>query len=170
MARFALSVTLTGDKQVRARLRRFHGRAVEAAVRVIASSALRIQNGARRGITSQGAVDTGRTRDSVRAEYGELGLSAIIGTDLATAVFIEMGTRPHPTAQSQASRSLPPPGVLLDWMRRHGIPESAEFAIRLHIKEHGTPARPFLFPAFEEERPRFLSNLKVAIGRSVRTA
>jgi hypothetical protein len=61
------------------------------------------------------------------------------------APFVEFGTRPH----------FPPLEPIREWCRRHSIPEEAAYAIALKISRTGQPARPFLFPAYEQERPKF---------------
>lgn len=95
---------------------------------------------ARRWIEKHGKVDTGNYRDSLFAEVtnrrGQLTLTVgpperldIQGSTL------EFGRRP-------GSR-MPPAGVLLPWMARHGIPESAEFVIRRAIGRNGLQGQPF---------------------------
>lgn len=95
---------------------------------------------ARRWIEKHGKVDTGNYRDSlfqsVTSRRGRLVLDVgpperldILGSTL------EHGRRP-------GSR-MPPPGVLLGWMARHGIPEEAEFPIRRKIARDGMNGQPF---------------------------
>lgn len=58
-------------------------------------------------------VDTGRLRASIRHSFGES--SAIIGTSVEYARFVEYGTRPH----------FPPFRALKGWARRHNANEAA---------------------------------------------
>lgn len=104
---------------------------------------------ARRWIEKHGKVDTGNYRDSLFAAVtnrrGRLVLDIgpperlnILGSTL------EHGRRP-------GSR-MPPPGALLGWLSRHGIPESAEFPIRRKIARDGMSGQPFphMAPAADE--------------------
>lgn len=44
----------------------------------------------------------------------------------------------------EAGKKMPPRGVLLGWLQRKGLPESAEYPIRRKIAEEGTPAAPYI--------------------------
>lgn len=85
--------------------------------------ALNVQTKARR----RAAVDTGRLRNSITHEVAEDGLSAVVGTNVEYAPYVEFGTR------------------------------------RMR-------ARPFLFPALEEEVPAFRSRLRSALARAAQEA
>lgn len=168
---FKLGVTVSGRKATKAKLKRMSVVANDKIREIVQRSALRIQNVARQNIRK----DTAGTAKTIRARFHDQDRAAEIGTESIVAVYIEFGTRPHPTAQSQAPRPMPPQGVLLNWMRRHGIRpdegqtvESLEFLIRRHIRDHGTEAAPFLFPAWEAERPSFMSDMQRVLGRELR--
>ena len=120
-------------------------------------SALNVQNGARRRV----AVDEGRLKNSITHETAPDGLAARIGTNVTYAPPVEFGRR---------AGTMPPPGSLLGWLKRHGLPPEAEYAIRLKIARQGQAARPFLFPAFEQEVPSFNRRLRSALRKAAREA
>lgn len=53
------------------------------------------------------------------------------------AIYVERGRGPG---------KMPPQGVLLPWMKLHGINDAAEFPIRRKIAKQGTKPHPFLTP------------------------
>lgn len=125
----------------------------EAALRVhreeVKAGLVNIEGGARRRVR----VDRGGLRNSITHEVAPDGLSGAAGTNSEYGRATEFGRRPG---------IMPPVEPLIDWARRHGIedPESAGWAIAIKIRDEGIDAAPFLFPAFEEERPRFLRRLE----------
>lgn len=106
--------------------------------RFLDRSAIFCQSAARTRITEQGAVDTGRTRNSIGVRSpGDL--EREIGPNTTYAEVIEKGRA--------AGATMPPAGVLLPWMARHGIEAHNEFVIRRAIGRKGIKARPFMEPA-----------------------
>lgn len=59
------------------------------------------------------------------------------------SAFVEYGTRPH----------RPPAKALEGWAARHGVPVGA---VLNKIAREGTPAQPFMNPAAQSEKPKFL--------------
>jgi len=114
-------------------------------------STIAIQNRAR----EKAPVDTGRLRAGIATEVDHSSPPkwGKVGTNVKYAPFVEFGTRPH----------WPPPGVLQPWARRHGFPPGArgDFLVRRAIAQHGTRARPYLTPAFEES----MSDIKHFLDR-----
>lgn len=53
------------------------------------------------------------------------------------AIYVEKGRGPG---------KMPPQGVLVPWLKLHGIDEAAEFPIRRKIAKQGTKPHPFLNP------------------------
>lgn len=90
--------------------------------------------------------DMGHLRRSIASRIHLIsdGVEGITGSNLPYAKIQEEGRRPG---------RMPPPGVLLGWMRRHGIPAESEFLIRRAIGRHGTPPQPYLIPAFKKNIP-----------------
>jgi hypothetical protein len=104
-----------------------------------------VQAQAKRNITDAPAVDTGQLRASVKIESFSDGFARRVGTDLEHGKYVEYGTGPH----------FPPLEPIREWARRHGLPESAAYPIARAIAQRGTPAKPWLYPAFEQERSGF---------------
>lgn len=154
------TINVAGQRQVIAeidKLSRDVAKGVKAAVN---TSAYAIDRNAKRRLQPwnppRGGVDTGRLRASIRPFFFQGGLAAEVGTNVKYAPFVEFGTRPH----------WPPKGALQRWAERHGM--ESDFLIRRAIAKHGTLAHPFLFPSFEDERPRFLKALSDAIKDQMR--
>lgn len=137
-----------------AALKKLAPQAVKDAVNL---HALNIQTAAKRNLTNVPAVDTGQLRASVKVVAFADGFARRIGTDVPHGRYIEFGTAPH----------FPPVAPIREWCRRHGIPESAAFLIARSISRKGTPAKPWLFPGFEEERPNFDNLIREAFRRVV---
>ena len=115
-------------------------------------SALNIQREAKKACP----VDTGRLRSSIRPVFFADGMAADVGTDVEYAANVEFATKPH----------MPPSGALSGWAKRQLGNEGAAYAVALKIKESGTVAKPFLFPAFEQERPKFERRLKSILRKA----
>jgi hypothetical protein len=130
-----------------------------AARREVDIAALNIETRAKQNLTDEGAVDTGALRTSISSEVttDSAGIYAVtVGTN-QTGPFIEFGTSPH----------FPPLEPIKEWCSRHGLPESAAFPIARKIAAHGTPERPFMFPAAESERDQFISEVSASIAEAV---
>lgn len=105
-----------------------------------------IESEAKRNLTDDGAVDTGRLRSSITHKVTSAG-TVIVGTPVKYAPYIEFGTSPH----------FPPPSAIKDWVRRVISPDESvlddiAFVIARSISRTGTPARPFLRPAIDKVR------------------
>lgn len=136
----------------------------EATNREVRRSAVAIQAGAKKRVK----VDRGELRNSISIEVRSRasaglsndGASAAIGTNKPHGPAVEFGRR--------AGKKMPPVEEIRAWARRKGIPEDAAFAIARKIAREGTPAAPFLFPAFEEERPKFVRRLAASLDQAHR--
>lgn len=96
-------------------------------------------------------VDTGRLRQSIATEVdkADLPLWAKIGPAVMYGRYVEFGRK--------AGSQMPPVSALLPWVKRHGMPPAAAFAIARAIARRGIPARPYMQPG--------LKNAKRAIDR-----
>ncbi len=146
-----ITMNLLGNKEVIAALNRLRIVATEKVREVVNEAAINVQREAK----GRCPVDTGRLRSSIRATFYADGLAAEVGTDVEYAPHVEFGTRPH----------FPPPGALAGWGRRHKI---SEFPVARAISQRGTAAHPFLFPAWEMERPKFVERIVRAIKGSTK--
>ncbi len=140
-----MDVQLAGEKQIQAKIKDLLERAPKSTANAVNEFAINVQAQAKRNLTDLPAVDTGRLRASIRIESFSDGLARRVGSDVVYAPFVEFGSKPH----------FPPLDPIRAWCRRHSIPESAAYPIALAISRKGQPARPYLFPAYEQERPFF---------------
>lgn len=78
----------------------------------------------------------------------------------AKAAVIEFGRTP--------GRKMPPRGALLGWMRRHGIPDDAEFLVRRKIARDGIPGKFPFRKAFVKNRGLLASQSRFLAAALVR--
>lgn len=117
-------------------------------IQQISKSALKIETDAKRRAPS----DVGKLRASIQTRLKRAGFEAEIYSDAAYAAPTENGAKPH----------FPPPSALEGWAKRHGM-AGMEYIIARAISRRGLPARPFLYPAWETERPDFINGLKTIL-------
>jgi len=148
-------IDVKGEEEVAAKIVLLNQFSQAAVKKQVNRAALAVQKGAR----ERCPVDTGRLRSSIRVTFVDrmVRLTAEVGTTVEYAPYVEYGTRPHAL----------PSGALTGWARRHGIPA---YLVARAISQRGTPPRPFLYPAWEEERPRFLLAMQLAILEAERKA
>lgn len=104
--------------------------------RLLMKSAILIQRGARKKAPKFQGILTKSIVYNVRTT------SAEIGSNLVYAAPTELGRLP--------GSAPPPPGSLLPWMARKGIPATMEYPLARSIGRWGTRPQPFLGPAFGE--------------------
>lgn len=143
---------VVGGKEIQQRIARIRKVAPQFTKDAVNEHAINIQAQAKRNITDAPAVDTGQLRSSVKIETFSSGFAKRVGSDVKHAAAIEFGSAPH----------FPPLEPIREWCRRHGLPESAAYPIALAISKRGTPAKPYLFPAYEQERPKFEAVIREA--------
>lgn len=95
-------------------------------------------------------VDYGRLRSSITYRIGSDGYSADVYTDVDYAAYVEYGTRPH----------MPPVSALEGFAARHGM---SAWALAMHIKKYGTREHPYMRPAWEATKPRYIADLVEAM-------
>lgn len=144
------SVKVVGIEQVILKATEYTEEKKSAIKKIVADSGLLIQGIAMKRVP----VDTGHLRRSISAEVTDEGYGAEIKANTNYAIFVEFGTSPH----------FPPPNELTGWAKRHGM-RGKEFLIARAISKKGTPAQPFLFPAFEQERNKFIGKLKTEMAK-----
>lgn len=159
--------------QVNAALRLLVRRSQSEARKVVAASARRIQNQAR----VLAPVDVGTLRSKILPKMFQGGLVAEIGSRVGYSAFIEFGTGllnrvpaealKEGAKKGKGRRYFPPPAALMPWVRRHKMPPEAAFAVAAAIyRRGGTPPKPFLFPAWEMEKGRFIREVMNALRRT----
>lgn len=140
-----LSVGMRGLDLAQRAIEKVNRSAESGIRRAINITALKIQSKARENLTNSGAIDTGNLRQKVVVRFRNGGTAASIEAQALYGGFVESGAK---------FTTMPPPSALADWVRRHGMPPSAAFAIAKAIKARGgLKARPFLVPAWSEEAP-----------------
>ena len=109
-------------------------------------------------------IDTGDNRSKTRGTVQRVPGGAIgrLGSSAKHAYVMELGRRP--------GGRMPPQGVLLGWMRRHGIPESAEYPIRRKIARRGIPADHNLRDTMRRSLPQIERELTAIGPRVIRRA
>jgi HK97 gp10 family phage protein len=167
----AISVKVHGVRETIANFKRLSAELRRELQKTVARSAMSVQRGARRRCP----VDTGRLRASIRPVYYRDGLSAEVGTEVSYAAFMEFGTgslgastneQPLPSGYQHGGPFKPPAQALVEWARRHKV---SPWAVSLGIfQAGGVAARPFLFPAWEEERPRFIEAVKRQVPKAAK--
>jgi hypothetical protein len=104
-------------------------------------------------------VDTGHGRRSITHQVDRR--RARVGTNVAYLEVMARGRKP--------GRRMPPPGVLLGWMRRHGIPADREFVVRRAIGRKGIRGDDFDKKALVASVPRIEAELSV-LARNLEAA
>lgn len=103
-------------------------------------------------------VDLGTLRSSINYKTSLRGAGAV--------AVISSSARPEIVETVEGGRragaKMPPPGVLLGWMGRKGIPADREFLVRRGIARNGIPGR-FMFRRAAER----LESRKAALGRDL---
>jgi len=158
----SLTIRVDGLPEVKAVLSRINLGAQEILRDTVNTSAINVQREAKKRCP----VDHGRLRNAIRPTFYKGGLSAEIGPiDVDYAANVEFGTGPHE----------PPFGAILRWAKRrckgdekrayamaNGVVEA--------IKRNGTQPQPFLFPAWEEERPNYIRGVEAATKTAISRA
>ena len=131
------------DKAVREITKRTGG-FTEKLKQEVYKSALNIESRAKLNVTSNGAVDNGRLRASITSEVDPAHPSANVHTTVFYAPYVEFGT-----------------GLYAKEYLSDKPSDLKRYAMEFFVNGKGRmPARPFLFPASEAERPQLLKRLK----------
>ncbi len=109
-------------------------------------SGLSIERQAKSNLTANGSVKTGHLRRYTVAKFGKLE-ATVHTSNIKYAPWVEKGTGAH-TIRPKKKKAL-------YWA-------GASHPVRL-VRHPGSAAKPYLIPAFEKEKPKFLQNLKEAI-------
>lgn len=107
---------------------------------VVFDSCIRIEAQAKQGCP----VDKGELRADIKTRFTDDGLMGHVGTNVAHGPFVEFGTGQRGAASAVT------------------IPDGVEYS---YGQKPGMAAHPFLFPAFEAERPQFEKNAQGVLGK-----
>jgi hypothetical protein len=121
-------------------------------------TAYEVRDEAQKNVKRLDAFDTGDLHDSIQVQVSPKGLAVHVISTAKHAPFIEFGTRPH----------FPPLEPIREWCRSRGIDESAAFPIAKKIAEHGTPERPFLYPAYAVGMRHHVGRIKKYLAQGMR--
>jgi len=152
-------VAIYGQKDIKQALESASTKSIAGVKLQTKKSSFRIQRSAKSSVS----VNIGHLRDTIDSLPINNWLGGKIGTNTDYAEYIEHGTGPAAGHQ----RYFPPPGSLIYWMKRKGIPENLEYVIRRSIFLKGTKPKPFLYPAFRAEKPQYIIGLEKALKLSV---
>jgi hypothetical protein len=148
-----VTVDLVGDREVMRALERLSDekkRRVKAEVR---ASGIDVQREAKERLKALRAWDLGNLANSILVDLTADGMTAEIGPEAPYGPHIEFGTKPH----------FPPLDALEGWAKRHGF--DSAWPIAKAISEKGTPAQPFLFPAWLAVKDEFWKRIRRMLER-----
>jgi HK97 gp10 family phage protein len=139
-------VEVIGVKQVSKMLQQSQEEIRQKVIQQLNKSALKIVADAKKAAP----VDSGRLRGSlaILARYND-GLTLDVGTNVFYAPYVEYGTGIYAAGDE--------PGRQTPWT--YYSPQ-----LKRYVTTQGMHARPFLFPAFERERPNLIAELKRIVG------
>lgn len=115
--------------------------------RVIVESAATIEGTA----ISLAPEDEGNLKNSINTDISNSGLTANVSASAEYAPHVEFGTDPH-VIRAQPGRTL-------------AFEVDGKMVFRKQVNHPGTKAQPFMFPAWESERPRYISALRAELRR-----
>lgn len=161
------SIEVQGQREVIGALNRLNLAASNRVIEVVKASSKNIRRGAR----SRVARRTGKFARRIRTKFSKDGLTG------ETAAFTR-GGRPHPLSHLLEFGTKA--HVIVPEKRKDGSKKGA-LAIggaggmgprRLvsKVNHPGTPAKPWLFPAYEEERPNYVNALRGALNQAGKDA
>lgn len=132
-----ISIQVEGGRELARKISRLNLVASSQVKAAVAESSLNVQRMARR----RAPVDLGRLRASINAVFFQGGMTGEVTTNVGYAWFVEFGTGQRGSSSS-AFLGIDPPSDYQYGSRR------------------GMPAKPFLFPSWEQERPNYLKNIE----------
>lgn len=114
--------------------------------KAVKKSAFNIESQAKKNLASNKSVVTGHLRRSIATKMGDLE-ATIHTSNVKYAVIVEKGSKAHVIRPKNKKA--------LYW-------EGASRPVKM-VNHPGSRAKPFLIPAFESEKDKFIENLKEAI-------
>ena len=114
--------------------------------KAIKKSAFNIEANAKKNLASNKSVVTGHLRRSISTKMGDLE-ATIHTSNVKYAVIVEKGSKAH-VIRPKNKKALYWKGA------KHPVKQ---------VNHKGSRAKPYLRPAFEDEKPKFIENLKEAV-------
>ena len=145
-----MKVTMTpvGYKELQRDLKKMSKEIAVKVKKEAKASGLDVQKQAVDNLKALEAWDTGHLATTILVECSPDGSIVEIGPTAPYGPCVEYGTKPH----------FPPMDALEDWARRHGM--DSAWPICKAISERGTPAQPYLLPAYLAVEGKYLNRLK----------
>ena len=127
----------------------------EEVTRGMTRSVIQIEADAKRRVPT----DTHALQRSLSHEVDAQGTTVIgrAGTNIEYGKIVEEGRTPG---------KMPPAGVLLGWMSRHGIDAKYEYVVRRAINSRKRP-QPYLKPAYDVNRQKITKEFGTAVPRRI---
>lgn len=155
-----MKIKMEGLRQAQRDIKSWTDRQEKAVGDEVAKGALNIERSAKNNVPS----DEGILRASITQETR--GLEREVFSSSMYAPYVEFGTKKKVSVpaglEGYAQQFRGERGTFGDlvsniegWVRRKGIDEEAIYPIAISIAVNGVSARPFLFPAAEQERERY---------------
>lgn len=175
-----VQVRVVGQETINRKFRTMESRLQRIFQDIVNKHSRQIVNEAKRRVD----VDMGRLRASIKQEFYQGGLTARVATNVGYGAFVEWGTGPlgRQTGKDApldyvygSGGKFPPMDVLEEWVWRHrknfGVTtrsqvRSIAFLVGRKISRHGLAARPFMLPAFEQQKPKYRRDVKRAFGNT----
>lgn len=145
-----MKVTMTpvGFKELQRDLKKMSQEMTVKVKKEAYASGLDVRKEAQSNLKGMEAWDTGHLAGTILVDRSSDGSIVEIGPTAPYGPYVEHGTKPH----------FPPMDALEDWARRHGL--DSAWPICKAISEHGTPAQPYLLPAYLSVVDKFFSRVK----------
>lgn len=142
-----LNIDIPDLNRVMHRIESYTDAKLDGIKRVVVESAVNIESTA----VSLAPEDEGNLKNSIHTDISNEGLTADVTASAEYAAHVEFGTDPHVIKAS--------PGKTLAFKM------DGKMVFRKQVNHPGTKAQPFMFPAWERERPRYLSALRSELRR-----
>lgn len=143
------------DREVQSALKRAQNGVRPMVESELDAAGKRLRADMRGRLTRHRKVDTRRLWNAV--DYNVEGRAQSLRVEVGPRVG-DPGVEPYDMVIEHGRRpgsAMPPAGVLLPWMSRHGIPEEAEYPIRKKIGERGLSGQPFPYVQITQDRSAY---------------
>lgn len=137
-----INVKMQGLNQAVNDIRKYSEAKINGVKRVIVESTVNIQNDA----VSLAPEDTGNLKNSINFNITNEGMGGEVFASAEYAPDVEFGTAPH-KIEAKNSGSL-------------AFKKDGKMVFAKSVNHPGTPAQPFLFPAWEAEIPKYKNALQ----------
>jgi hypothetical protein len=142
MKAFVVSMKIPKVQDAISKIGAFNGRARLRVEKAVRDSTLNIKQGAIERVR----VRKGNLRKSIKSSFTASGPSGLVYSKRPTAHLIELGVKPHKISVKEKAALV-----------INGTP------IRKDVLHPGFTAKPFLRPAYENEKPKFIKEVEEAV-------